>query len=453
MRVLRILFVVVFCFFVKNAESARFRPIFYYFSNGASLSFSEGQLNYTPPSGPTTLQKKTQTIGEDNIYLAPEGVSQTSKNPNHVILTQNQDTPLLLQTKPAQAVPFIWTDINGVKKMAIATQDGQFHTLDDALKEVPHLKNTQFSGLAFRVIGINEFDYSVIATVATSQNNLVLNEAFPWIVTSQGHNVLIPETVPLNFSYRLDTNTSILIQTKNAQDALLNVDIEDPNAHSIEDKSDYADWKQKVDYQPLFAFIDRGDREWKSESHSKLRTVPASDPSNNKTQNNPKPKAPAVPVKKVIQNIGPIPNIMVEGRGIPANKLLAEFARKYQVSDLPDYGYQSNDFRALAVPLFSETGGSIVVTGESGEGKSTFVESFARSILNGEFIDKGINPADTEIFYFSASELSSGTKYVGTMETKLEAAVKYAEWASKNGKKVFFVIDEIHSLIGQGTKN
>jgi ATP-dependent Clp protease ATP-binding subunit ClpA len=454
MRVLKFLIVVAAFSYANLSPAGKHRPIYYYFTNGARLAIIDGEVHYMPPSGNLNLKEKIIPIGEEEVLLLPESTSQTSKGSADTVLGKSHDTPLILQTRPAQAAPIMWSE--GIKNshtvtrnhLGIITQDGHFFKFEDAVRSLPDLKGQNIKSFSYEIIGFNEVDFTMIATVGFGQKTIGINDGHPWIISSKGISVVATKRIPLNFTYTYDTQSDILIEARE-HSSLLFVDLENPSNFSFESLSDYPDFKKLSKYHPRFAFVDNQNKEWVSESHPRINTLPKDSPFPNENQGSKKS------FKKNSNKGGGggsgIPSINTGNGSMPANKVLAEFARKYEAAEIPDFGYVADDFRSLAIPLFSDTGGSIVVTGESGGGKSTFLEAFARSLLNGEFIDKGVTAEEVEVYHFSASEISSGSKYVGTLESKIEAIVKYAEWGSKNGKRIYFFIDEIHSLVGQGT--
>ncbi len=454
MRVLKFLIVVAVSLLTNLSIAGKYRPIYYYFTNGARLAIIDGEIHYMPPAGNPNLKEKIISLGEEEVMLLPESTSQTGKGSTDTVLGKSHDTPLILQTRPAQAVPIMWAE--GIKSshtvtrnhFAIMSQDGHFFKFEDAVRSLPDLKGQNIKSFSFEIIGANSVDFTIIAVVGFGQKTIGINEGHPWIINSNGTSIVATKRTPLNFTYTFDTNSNILIEARE-NSSLLFVDLENPSNFSFEHLNDYPDFKKASKYHPRFAFVDNQNKEWVSESHPRINTLPKDPSFPNQNENQSSKKA----FKKNQNKSGGsgIPSINTGNGSMPANKVLAEFARKYEAYEIPDFGYSADDFRALAIPLFSDTGGSVVVTGESGGGKSTFLEAFARSLLSGEFADRGVSAEEVEVYHFSASEISSGSKYVGTLESKIEAIVKYAEWGSKNGKRIYFFIDEIHSLVGQGT--
>jgi ATP-dependent Clp protease ATP-binding subunit ClpA len=86
---------------------------------------------------------------------------------------------------------------------------------------------------------------------------------------------------------------------------------------------------------------------------------------------------------------------------------------------------------------------SIVVLGRAGTGKTSAIRAFARDVGQGKI--PGI-PRTLKIFEIKASNLGSGTKFVGTIEKRMSVLVAAAK---ELGCILFF--DEIHSLAGLGT--
>ena len=87
---------------------------------------------------------------------------------------------------------------------------------------------------------------------------------------------------------------------------------------------------------------------------------------------------------------------------------------------------------------------SIIITGEAGCGKTSLVEGLAYKIQKGEVPDhlKGLN-----IIKINVSAMTLGTKYVGTLEEKMDEIIKEARLS----KNILLFIDEIHQSLGAGT--
>lgn len=105
-----------------------------------------------------------------------------------------------------------------------------------------------------------------------------------------------------------------------------------------------------------------------------------------------------------------------------------------------DTGFHHEEFQDILSVL--SAGKSVRLTGPSGSGKSTKIKLLARAIARGEI--KGV-PRTTQIRALSASALESGTKYRGSLDTRIQALIAYA----KKTKTIFF-IDEFHTMSGVG---
>ncbi len=93
--------------------------------------------------------------------------------------------------------------------------------------------------------------------------------------------------------------------------------------------------------------------------------------------------------------------------------------------------------------LYPKNDKSIVITGEAGVGKTALVEGLCYRIQNGLVCEelKGI-----KIYKINASTLTSGTKYVGELEKKMESILKEI----KGDKNIVLFIDELHQTMNAG---
>ncbi len=99
--------------------------------------------------------------------------------------------------------------------------------------------------------------------------------------------------------------------------------------------------------------------------------------------------------------------------------------------------------RIEQILLYPEKDKSIILTGRSGCGKTSIVKGLAYRIQKGEVPNELKN---LRIFSINTSSLVAGTKYVGTLQEKME---KILSDASKS-KDILLFIDEIHQTIGAG---
>lgn len=243
--------------------------------------------------------------------------------------------------------------------------------------------------MSYHVLSLSDSSYVILANVGRTSDNLGTNRGYPWIINSDGTNRLLKFELPTNFVFTYD---AILrraffekIPTKNK---LLDVQV-DQGSFSHTNKKDVANWSHDKKLRPKLAVILNQKFEWLSDTQGRIAYVHPDKPINVNRANvsfntAPKPKA---------REVSAMPEVQYEhGRKMGADKIVLEFSTKYSLSDLPDYGFHPDDFRTLAVSLFSNPASSIVVTGEAGGGKTTYVESFIRAVLSGEFADKGVDP-------------------------------------------------------------
>ncbi|MEZ4814262.1 MAG: AAA family ATPase [Bdellovibrionota bacterium] len=434
---------VVLLSLLRLSEAGPLRPFFYFFSNGAQLSIKEGQLIFTPSGDDLDGQAFTEKIAENSLMLVPETMSQNATNPNATVLNKSEGNALVLQTPSAEAVPLMWRDESGISHLAFITQEGSFFYFDHALANSDAFPYHPVS-FSYRILPTSESDYVIIANVGKSGDALAVNKGHPWVISSSGESHLLNFEIPTSYVFTYDEVLRKAFFEKAKPQNLLEIGVDRVTQFSHAKKREIPAWDGSKKYRPRFSVVLSGNVEWNSESqgraiHLKAPLVLTSSD----------PKAP-----NVKRTLSPIPDIQVEsGNKIKADKLLFEFAHKYTLSDIPDYGFHTQEFRPLAVSLFADPAGSIVVTGESGGGKTTYVEAFTRAILSGQFADKGIDPSNTEVIHFSSSSLTSGTTLRSAEEAKIEAIIKYAEWAHKNGITVIFFIDEIHTLTSSGTSH
>ncbi len=124
------------------------------------------------------------------------------------------------------------------------------------------------------------------------------------------------------------------------------------------------------------------------------------------------------------------------------NKYGYELTKENYLKD-PSVGREDILKRIEQILLYPEKDKSIILTGRAGCGKTSIVNGLAYRIQKGDVPDELKN---LRIFNISTSTLVAGTKYVGTLEEKME---KILNDASKS-KNILLFIDEIHQTIGAG---
>ncbi len=87
--------------------------------------------------------------------------------------------------------------------------------------------------------------------------------------------------------------------------------------------------------------------------------------------------------------------------------------------------------------------GSAVILGPAGSGKTELIRRFVREVALGKIPEL---PRSTAFLNIDASSLGAGTRFIGSMESRIKALLARAQMGP-----VVLVMDEIHSLAGQGT--
>lgn len=98
----------------------------------------------------------------------------------------------------------------------------------------------------------------------------------------------------------------------------------------------------------------------------------------------------------------------------------------------------------IALAMGRRNKNSVIITGQSGVGKSALVEGLAHNIINGavpEFLK------DYTIFSLDISSMLAGSKYRGDFEERFKLVLKGLQ---KKGKTILF-IDEAHMISGAGS--
>ncbi len=86
---------------------------------------------------------------------------------------------------------------------------------------------------------------------------------------------------------------------------------------------------------------------------------------------------------------------------------------------------------------------SVILLGPAGSGKSSAIRALAREIARGAYKDL---PRSLQIFELTAATLQEESKFVGTIEGRMNLILKAAQ---ENG--VIYFMDEFHNLAGAGT--
>ena len=109
----------------------------------------------------------------------------------------------------------------------------------------------------------------------------------------------------------------------------------------------------------------------------------------------------------------------------------------------PSIGRDEDIRKIEQILLYPERDKSVIITGESGVGKTALVKGLAYRIKNGDvpYLLKYL-----KIISIDTATMVAGTKYVGSLEEKLK---KILDEASKD-KTIILFIDEIHQTIGGG---
>jgi ATP-dependent Clp protease ATP-binding subunit ClpA len=108
---------------------------------------------------------------------------------------------------------------------------------------------------------------------------------------------------------------------------------------------------------------------------------------------------------------------------------------------------RETEFEMLKVAIGKSETPNVLLVGPSGSGKTTLVEAWADEIARNE--DPNYPFKDTVIISISASDIISGSSYVGVQEARVNKLIAYGQ---KNPNIIFF-IDELHSLMRDGSSS
>ncbi len=153
--------------------------------------------------------------------------------------------------------------------------------------------------------------------------------------------------------------------------------------------------------------------------------------------------------KFVSRQVDPIMN--PNGAAVDPALLVRTFAKSMSstiVSDIKDrklqyQGLTDDERDAFRRSLAKVEMNSMAVLGPAGSGKTELVKSFIAEVVQGKVSDI---PRSTQFLSIEAGALGAGTKWVGSMEARIQALIAYSEMVP-----LVLVIDEIHSLTGQGS--
>lgn len=415
------------------------RGIIAQFKNGAKLIISnDGRVIYAPIGGGREKAFKEE-VGEENLRLIPETHEENSANKQESFLNKKGGETILFTTPVASAFPVSWTNDQGVV-FGFLTEGGTWFDYASAEKGGPMPENINVRSFSYRIIKADNGGYFILAAVSDRAEGLNGAKGFTWVMSSTGKNFLIPKKIPFNFKYVEAEGGNIYIETDANSAKLLHIELDVPEKSNIVEKKDLALWEAGTRHFPKLGHTSNASGDWFSNSQPEV--LPLNDPAATSAfaaANQPRAKESKMPLIN-----GP------DGKTTPADEVVFKFAKKYNEASIIDFGYKPEAFKPLVVSLLKKESGSIVVTGESGGGKTIFVNSFVKALLRGDLKDRGFDPGSTEVITFSASSLTGGNRYNGMDEANAQALLKYAEWKKANGKKLVVVIDEIHALNGSG---
>jgi len=107
-----------------------------------------------------------------------------------------------------------------------------------------------------------------------------------------------------------------------------------------------------------------------------------------------------------------------------------------------DFLFRDSELAKMEFILNRKNKNNVLITGESGTGKTSIVECLAHRIANNKCSHYLANKV---IFSLSLTSMVSGSKHRGDFEEKLEAIIREAKDPS-----VILFLDEIHTIIGAG---
>jgi ATP-dependent Clp protease ATP-binding subunit ClpA len=133
-----------------------------------------------------------------------------------------------------------------------------------------------------------------------------------------------------------------------------------------------------------------------------------------------------------------------DGQGeIDVMEYLDQHFSRWELKDTKGIEVDPAKLDEIALSFLKAETGSAVVTGEAGTGKSTLMRAFVQAVQQGRYPEI---PAQAKFYYVDAASLGAGTSLVGVFEERVEVMKRAAEL-----EPIIWVIDELHSLKGQGT--
>lgn len=116
----------------------------------------------------------------------------------------------------------------------------------------------------------------------------------------------------------------------------------------------------------------------------------------------------------------------------------ADVAQSKIVFDVID----QEELRDVRRTLLKKQSGSLLITGESGSGKTELMRAFIKEVKQDKYPEI---PPWTEFIWIDDASLTAGAKFVGMFASRMKALLQYAR-----NNDVILVIDEAHSVRGSG---
>lgn len=74
MRVLKFLIAAAVLSYTNLSLAGKYRPIYYYFTNGARLAIIDGEIHYMPPTGNLALKEKLFLLAKKKSFFFPKAL-------------------------------------------------------------------------------------------------------------------------------------------------------------------------------------------------------------------------------------------------------------------------------------------------------------------------------------------------------------------------------------------